>query len=456
MTVGELTAAQRAYFESGVTRSLSFRKEGLLRLKQLLEKQEEAIYAALKADLGKSKQESYQTEIGIIKQELKEALKHLNRWAAPKKVPTPKILLPGKSRIDREPFGVVLIMSPWNYPFHLCLVPLISALAAGNCVMLKPSAYAPNSSALLAKMLKECFPAEYVTVVEGGRMANTSLLAQKFDFIFFTGSQNVGRTVLEAAAKNLTPVVLELGGKSPCIVEKTADLDLAARRIAFAKGINAGQTCVAPDYVLVQRECKDRLVDLLRQYNHKFYGENPCENEDWPRIINEKHFDRLQGLIAGESVVDGGEYRSDCLKLAPTVLDNVSFDAPVMQEEIFGPVLPVIPYDNLNEAISRIKERGKPLALYLFTEKKETAEWLLNSLSFGCGCVNDALVQLANPHLPFGGIGPSGMGAYHGKKGFDTFSHEKSILKKSAWIDPDLRYPPYSEEKLKAVKKFMK
>ena len=428
MTIGEIVAAQRAYFETGVTRSVAFRREGLLRLQRALEKREPELLAALQKDLSKSAHEAQLTELGIVRTELSYTLRHLNQWTRVVKKHTPLTLMPSRSRVYPEPYGVALIMSPWNYPVQLCLVPLIAALAAGNCVVLKPSAYAPATSSALASILGDCFAPEYVSVVEGGRMANTGLLAQKFDYIFFTGSPAVGHTVLEAASKNLTPVTLELGGKSPCIIDKTANLELAASRIAFGKGVNAGQTCVAPDYVLIQREIKDLFIDCLRKYNRKFYGEHPCENPVWPKIVNEKHFDRLQGLMAGESVVAGGEYRTENLKIAPTILDNVSFEAPVMQEEIFGPILPVISYENLNEALARIRERPRPLALYLFSESRSTVEWVLNDLSFGGGCVNDTLLHLASVHLPFGGVGASGMGHYHGKAGFDTFTHEKSVL----------------------------
>jgi len=455
MTVNELVTKQRQFFESGVTRFVDYRKEGLERLQRLLAVRQDEAYAALKADLNKSKYESELTELSMVRSELRLTLRRLHTWAKPKKVATPLTLMPSKSMIYPDPYGVVLIMSPWNYPYQLCLLPLISALAAGNCVVLKPSAYAPATSAFLASLMGECFPPEYVSVVEGGRNANTGLLAQKFDMIFFTGSPDVGKTVLESAAKNLTPAVLELGGKSPCIIDETADIELAAKRIAAGKGFNAGQTCIAPDYVLIARKRKDFFLECLQKYFVNFYGENPCESEDWPQIINEKHFDRLQGLMAGESIVHGGEYRAESLKIAPTVLDNVSFDSPVMQEEIFGPILPVIPFDHPNEALSKVRSLPKPLAVYLFSRDTETTQWLLNNLSFGGGCVNDTLLHTVNPNLPFGGVGNSGMGNYHGKAGFNAFTHQKSVFYKGS-VDTDLRYPPFTNAKYERLKRLMK
>ncbi len=439
----DLLERQRSFFRSGKTLSVRFRLEHLARLKAALTEGEQEILGALEQDLGKPPFESYETELGMVLSEISCAQKHLRSWARREKRKTPPEHFPANSRVYKEPLGVVLILAPWNYPLQLTLSPLVSALSAGNCAIVKPSRYAPRTAEVVERIITRAFPPEYVAVVRGDGGVNRRLLELRFDHILFTGSTAVGREVMGAAAKHLTPVTLELGGKSPCLVEQSANLELAARRIAWGKCINAGQTCVAPDYVLVDRRHEKKLVDRLEKYLRAFYGALPLMNPDYPRIVNEKHFDRLLGLMEGEAVAFGGGSDREALKIEPTILTNVDTDSPVMREEIFGPLLPVISYDRLDEALDFVKSGEKPLALYLFTGDRRVERKVLRSVSFGGGCVNDTIVHLANPHLGFGGVGESGMGAYHGKKGFDTFSHEKSVLKKSVRLDLPFRYPPY-------------
>ena len=450
-----LVEAQRTYFHSGATRSAAFRLEQLSRLKTLLTVHEETLLAALKADLNKSAGEGYMTELGIVHDELRYAMKHLRGWMRPRCKRMPLSHFPGSGRLIPEPYGVALILSPWNYPLQLTLNPLVAALAAGNCAVIKPSAYAPATSAALAQLLAEAFPPEYVAVVEGGRQENAALLEQAFDTIFFTGSVAVGRLVMESAARHLTPVTLELGGKSPVIVEKSANLRVAARRILWGKTVNSGQTCVAPDYVLVQREVRDALLREMEEQLRVLWGEDALARADYPRIVNRKHFDRLTGLLDGEICTLGGGIDAQTLRIAPTVLAEVTPDSPVMQEEIFGPLLPVLSFDRLEEAVSFVRARPKPLALYLFTEDAAVKRRILQQLSFGGGCVNDTLMHLATHQLPFGGVGESGMGHYHGKFGLDTFTHYKSVVQRSAKLDVPLRYPP-CDAKLRMMKWFLK
>ena len=450
-----LVEAQRTYFHSGATRSAAFRLEQLSRLKTLLTVHEETLLAALKADLNKSAGEGYMTELGIVHDELRYAMKHLRGWMRPRRKRMPLSHFPGSGRLIPEPYGVALILSPWNYPLQLTLNPLVAALAAGNCAVIKPSAYAPATSAALAQLLAEAFPPEYVAVVEGGRQENAALLEQVFDTIFFTGSVAVGRLVMESAARHLTPVTLELGGKSPVIVEKSANLRVAARRILWGKTVNSGQTCVAPDYVLVQREVRDALLREMEEQLRVLWGEDALARADYPRIVNRKHFDRLTGLLDGEICTLGGGTDAQTLRIAPTVLAEVTPDSPVMQEEIFGPLLPVLSFDRMEEAVSFVRARPKPLALYLFTEDAAVKRRILQQLSFGGGCVNDTLMHLATHQLPFGGVGESGMGHYHGKFGFDTFTHYKSVVQCSAKLDVPLRYPP-CDAKLCMMKWFLK
>lgn len=445
---------QRAYFLCDETKDISFRMDALRKLESAIQACEGEILKALKEDLNKSDFEAYATEIGIVYSELDDALKHLPGWARKKRVRTPVMHFKASSWMVPEPYGVVLIMSPWNYPFQLSLAPLIGAMAAGNCAVVKPSSYSPRTSAVVAKILGECFSEEYIAVVEGGREANQELLKQKFDYIFFTGSVNVGKTVMEAASKHLTPVTLELGGKSPCIVHKDANPELAARRIIWGKCLNSGQTCVAPDYLLVHRDIKDRVISAMKTSIIEFFGEKPCQSPEYPKIINEKHFNRLKGLLSDGRILVGGDVNEATHQIAPTIVDQITWESPVMQEEIFGPILPVLTFDDIDEVIAAVNSRPKPLALYLFTNDKSVEKRIVKSISFGGGCINDTIVHLATSFMPFGGVGESGMGRYHGKWSFDTFTHEKSILKKSCRLDIKLRYPPY-KDKMGLLKRFM-
>ena len=456
MDLTDLLHAQRKYFEEGNSLSLSKRLEALKRLQEAIREREPLIQKTLYLDLNKSKTEAYMTEVGMVLEELRFAIRHLASWSKARKVATPLAQFPSKSYRIPEPYGVVLIMSPWNYPFQLTLSPLIGALAAGNCAVLKPSNYSPHTSQLIQELISSCFPPEYVCVVPGGREKNSALLKQKFDYIFFTGGVSVGKLVMQSAARHLTPVTLELGGKSPCLVDHTADLSLAARRIVFGKFLNAGQTCVAPDYILVEKAVKIPLLAALQNAISQFYGRNALYNPDYPKIINAKHFNRLQGLLAGQTVFCGGKSRPDALKIEPTVLEDVSPESAAMREEIFGPLLPVLTLDSIDEMISFVRRRPKPLARYLFTSSQNTKRRVLRTLSFGGGCVNDTIIHLASTRLPFGGVGESGMGSYHGKKSFDTFTHYKSIVKKATWLDLPMRYPPYTDKKLQVIRKFLK
>ncbi|MGN0400359.1 MAG: aldehyde dehydrogenase [Blautia sp.] len=455
MNMEKLIEKQRKFFDIGITKSFRFRYEALERLEKAICKREEEIKKALYQDLHKSSFEGYMTEIGMTLSELRYVKKHLKGWMRDRRVLSPVSQFPSESIVIEEPYGVVLVMAPWNYPFLLCMEPLIGALAAGNCCVLKPSACSVVVSAVIRRLIQEVFPLEYVAVVEGGREVNQELLEQRFDYIFFTGGKTVGKLVMEKAAWNLTPVTLELGGKSPCIVDETADLKLAARRIVFGKYLNSGQTCVAPDYLLVQETVKEKLMEYMKNQILKMYGKNPFENPDYPAMINEKHYERVMNLIKGELVVTGGYGCRETLQIAPTILDRVTWNAPVMQEEIFGPVLPVLTFRDIQEAETFVKKGEKPLALYLFTGKKETEKRILRNLSFGGGCVNDTIIHLATSRMGFGGVGASGMGSYHGKDSFDTFSHRKSIVRKSNALDLPVRYPPYKKRKEKLLRLFM-
>ena len=443
MDVKQVVARQRQFFRTGKTLPVMFRLEQLLRLKRIIKAREGALLSALNADLGKSRFEAYTTELGMVYEELNAAIRNVETWAAPKRVPLSLAHFPARAEIRPEPYGVALIISPWNYPVQLTLNPLVSAIAAGNCAVVKPSAYAPAVSHQIALLIEEVFPPRYVAVVEGGRQENAALLEQAFDTIFFTGSVEVGKVVMEAASRHLTPVTLELGGKSPVIVDRTANIAVAARRILWGKTVNSGQTCVAPDYVLVDRRVKDQLLSAMRVELKRLWGNHPLQHPDYPCIVNDKHFRRLLGLMGNEHVFLGGGFDSMTRRIEPTVLDEVTFRSPVMREEIFGPILPVIAFDSLDQAIEAVRRRPKPLALYLFTQDSQTEREVLTRLSFGGGCVNDTLMHLVSTKLPFGGVGASGMGRYHGKYGFDTFSHDKSVVHKSCGVDVPLRYPPY-------------
>lgn len=451
----EILEGQRAYFRSGATRGLGFRREQLRKLLRGLGDWEPALLEALAADLGKSPFEAYATELGVVRGEIRAALGHLKGWARTKRVPGPLTQFPSGGRLMAEPKGCVLILVPWNYPVQLILAPLVSAIAAGNCAVLVLPEDAPRTSGVLAEMLERLYPPEYVAVRRASVEGNTRLLDLGFDHIFFTGSPRVGRIVMAAAAKNLTPVTLELGGKSPCIVDRTADIPLAARRIVWGKCLNAGQTCVAPDYVLVQEPVREAFLRELRRQAEVLFPGGMLASGDYPQIVNRRHFDRLAGLLDGERVLLGGEADPEGRKLALTVLDAPGPERPVMKEEIFGPILPVIPYGEIGEALDFVLERPKPLALYLFTRDREVIRRVLGELSFGGGCLNDTIVHLLPHNLPFGGVGESGMGGCHGKAGFDTFTHWKPVLKRGTWLDLPVRYPPY-RGKLGLLKKLMK
>ena len=454
--INQLLDKQRQYFYSGATLDLDFRISALKRLRASIRKHEDQIHAALKKDLGKSNFESYMCETGLVLSEITHMLKNIRSYAKEQTVPTPLAQFHSHSFRKPSPYGVVLIMSPWNYPFLLSIEPLIDALAAGNTVILKPSAYSPATTTLIQTLVQECFKPELVSVVTGGRDENTNLLNQHFDYIFFTGSQHVGREVMAKASQFLTPVTLELGGKSPCIVDRKCNLKLAARRIVFGKFLNCGQTCVAPDYIYCDRKIKDRLMKHLIKQIRRQYSETPLQNPDYGKIINEKHFDRLCDLISSGKVAYGGKSDPDTLRIEPTILDSVSFEDPVMQQEIFGPVLPIITYDSMDEVIPKINSMAHPLALYIFTEDEKNAREVTSRCGFGGGCINDVLIHLATSNMGFGGFGESGMGSYHGIDGFRTFSHYKSIVDKKTWIDLPMRYQKYRKIYEKMVRLFMR
>lgn len=453
--IGALVARQQATFHSGRTLDLAFRREALLRLDRALRDSEASLLSALREDLGKSGAEAYMCEIGLTRAELRHMLRHLRAYARHCPARTPLSQFPARSFTVRNPYGVCLVMSPWNYPVLLTLSPLIGAIAAGNCCVVKPSAYAPATSRALSKLLASCYPEDYIAVVEGGRAENQALLDQPFDKIFFTGSVAVGREVMRRASERLIPVTLELGGKSPVLVDATADIPLAARRIAFGKLLNAGQTCVAPDYVLVERSVKEPLLRALARAFDEMAGD-ALRNEQYVRIISRRHFDRLTALIDPARVVYGGGWDESTLRIQPTLMADVSPNAPVMREEIFGPLLPVIAADSLDEAFRFVQERPRPLACYLFSQSPAAIERYTRALRFGGGCVNDTVIHLATSHMGFGGVGESGMGSYHGRRSFEAFSHEKSIVRKGRWPDLSLRYMPYTEGKERWLRRFLR
>ena len=447
---------QRSYFQTGATLPVEFRIDALKKLQQLIITHEAEIAEALNRDLGKSAVEGYMCETGMVLSEINYMLRHVRAFAKEKNVRTPLVQFASRSYQKPSPYGVVLIMSPWNYPLLLTLDPLVDALAAGNTVVIKPSAYSPATSALLKTLLESVFSPEYVAVITGGREENACLLDQKFDYIFFTGSKAVGQTVLEKAARHMTPATLELGGKSPCIVHRSADLKLAARRIVFGKFLNCGQTCVAPDYLLCDATVKDELVGYLKEEVIRQYGPNPMENEAYGKIITDKHFRRICGLIDAEKAVIGGNYNADTRKIEPTILDGVTWQDAVMGEEIFGPLLPVLTFSDPGEVIDIVNDHDKPLALYVFSEDKGFIDSVTSRCSFGGGCVNDVIIHLATCNMGFGGVGESGMGAYHGKTGFDAFTHYKSIVDKKTWLDLPMRYQPYTKLNEKLIRMFLK
>lgn len=444
--------SQHSFFSSGQTRTVDFRLQQLKRLKHVLKDNEDQLFDALKQDFQKPAFETYGTELGILYEEIDLHLKKTPKWSRPQRVSGSLINFPSKDYIYSQPYGVSLVIGAWNYPILLALHPVVSSIAAGNTVVLKPSELAEHTSRLLHKLISTTFSPDFFTVIEGEVETGKILLEQPFDFIFFTGSTRVGRIVMQAAAKQLTPVVLELGGKSPAIVDTTADLALAAKRIAWGKYLNAGQTCVAPDYLLVESTVKEELLTHLKEAITQFYGKDPAQSSDYPRIINQNHFNRLRNLLDDGNIVIGGNTDSRDLYIGPTILDDIAWGDTVMQEEVFGPVLPILTYDTLDEIIEKVNNRPTPLSLYLFTSDEKVKERVINLIAFGGGCINDTVAHLGNSNLPFGGKGASGMGQYHGKSGFDTFSHKKSIMKKATWFDNPFRYAPYGN-KLKWLKK---
>lgn len=454
MDIHEIVESEKHFFRTGVTRGVDFRIDMLKKFRKAIIENDELISAALKADLNKQTFESYMCETGLLLEEINFHIKRLKKWSKTRRVKSGIGQLPGKSYVCPEPYGVVLIMAPWNYPVQLCLMPLVGAISAGNCAVVKPSAYAPESSRVISKLIESAFPTGFVTAVEGGRDANKALLDEPFDYIFFTGSVAVGKTVMEAAAKRLTPVTLELGGKSPIIVDETANLPLAARRIAFGKVLNAGQTCVAPDYLMIEKSVEAPFIEEYKKALADFFPEGDMSG--MVRIINDKHFERVCNILDNSgNVVIGGARDAETRFIEPAVLTGVPIDSPAMQQEIFGPVLPVLPYEKLDDCIDFIRSRPKPLALYIFSENKMNQEKVLNSCSFGGGCINDTVIHLASSHMSFGGVGESGMGSYHGKKSFDTFTHYRSVLKQGK-LDVKLRYFPYKSGKEKITRMILK
>ena len=454
MDIHEIVESEKHFFRTGVTRGVDFRIDMLKKFRKAIIENDELISAALKADLNKQPFESYMCETGLLLEEINFHIKRLKKWSKTRRVKSGIGQLPGKSYVCPEPYGVVLIMAPWNYPVQLCLMPLVGAISAGNCAVVKPSAYAPESSRVISKLIESAFPTGFVTAVEGGRDANKALLDEPFDYIFFTGSVAVGKTVMEAAAKRLTPVTLELGGKSPIIVDETANLPLAARRIAFGKVLNAGQTCVAPDYLMIEKSVEAPFIEEYKKALADFFPDGDMSG--MVRIINDKHFERVCNILDNSgSIAIGGARDAETRFIEPAVLTGVPIDSPAMQQEIFGPVLPVLPYEKLDDCIDFIRSRPKPLALYIFSENKMNQEKVLNSCSFGGGCINDTVIHLASSHMSCGGVGESGMGSYHGKKSFDTFTHYRSVLKQGK-LDVKLRYFPYKSGKEKITRMILK
>ena len=454
--VRNIIHSQRKFFLTGATLDIDFRIQALKKLQASILKHETEINAALKYDLGKSTFESYMCETGMVLSELTYMLKHIRSFSKEKTVITPLAQFHSRSYKKPSPYGVTLIMSPWNYPFMLALDPLVDAIAAGNTAVIKPSAYSPKTSEVIKMIIEECFEEKYVAVILGGRAENQFLLKEHFDYIFFTGSIGVGKEVMRQASEHLTPITLELGGKSPCIVEKTANLKLAAKRIVFGKYLNCGQTCVAPDYVYCDKSIKDELIKEICKQIRRQYGKTPLKRDNYGKIVNEKHFDRVSGLIESSKVVAGGTVCRETLQIEPTVMDNVSFSDPVMQEEIFGPIMPILTFDTLQEAVSKINSMPQPLALYIFTNNPKASDYVTSRCGFGGGCINDVIIHLATSEMGFGGFGESGMGSYHGKTGFDTFTHYKSIVDKKTWLDLPMRYQPYKKINEKLLRMFLK
>lgn len=456
MQISNLVQKQKEFYMKNLTLDISFRREQLKKLKNSVIKYEKELKEALMLDLGKNGSESYFAEIGITLNEITFMEKNLKKLMRNRKVRTSLKDFPAKSFISPHPYGNVLVMSPWNYPIMLSICPLVGAIAAGNTVVLKPSEYSVNTSQVIDKLIKETFNEEYVACVTGGIPVSQEVLNQKFNYIFYTGGKVVGKIVMEKAAKNLTPVSLELGGKSPCIVDDTANIKLAARRIAFGKFLNSGQTCVAPDYLYIHESKKDEFIKYFKEALVQSFGENPIESDDFGKIINQKHFDRLKELLKDQNCVVGGNFDEKSLKIAPTLLDSIDHDNKIMKDEIFGPILPMLTYTNFDSVVNYINSQPNPLAFYLFTTKKANEKKILDNCNFGGGCINDTVMHVASETLPFGGVGESGMGNYHGKASFKTFSHYRSILKKENWLDLPIRYAPYTKLKNRIIKLFLR
>lgn len=457
-TLSSALQNMRSYFSTGATLDYEFRKAQLQKLKDVILEHEEKIYEALQKDLDKSREESYATEIGLVITEISFAVKNLKKWMRPERMKTNLLNFPSSSRLYRDPYGVTLIISAWNYPFQLLLAPLVGSMAAGNCTVLKPSEMAPAISAVISEIFRKHFDPQYISVFEGDgkEVVPTLMNSFRFDYIFYTGGTAVGKVIYQAAAEKLIPVTLELGGKSPAIVEKDADIKTTARRLTMGKFLNAGQSCVAPDYVLVQKEKKDDLINELIQTTKKFFGDEPAESYDYGKMINERHFDGMMELLPEENkIVFGGKHNREKLYLSPTIVQNIDLQDAVMQKEIFGPILPVIDYNKKEDALQIIRNFDKPLSFYLFTKDKQIEKWWMKHVPFGGGCINNTLWHLSNPHLPFGGVGSSGIGAYHGKFSFLTFSHSKAVLSTPTWFDPGFKYPPF-KGRLGLLKRFIK
>ena len=456
--IEKIVNAQRLFFDNGNTKSYDFRIQQLSRLKAVIKKNEPEILGALHADMHKPAFEAYISEVGFIYEEIKFVMDHLKEWMQVKTVSTPIALQPSTSKVYTDPLGVVLIIGPWNYPFQLLIAPLIGAIAAGNCSILKPSDNTKHTAKIIEKIINETFDENYIAVIQGpGASVGTQLIEKyRFDHIFFTGSANVGKQIMRMASEHLSPVTLELGGKSPAIVDKDVNLDIAAKRLIWAKCFNAGQTCVCPDYLLIHESVKEAFVKKMIHYIKQFFGENPLTSEHYTHIINERRFNVLTSYLKDSNIIYGGKYNDDNLCIEPTLVDSVPADHPLMKDEIFGPILPILTFKDISEIVPIIRKNRYPLSCYIFTSNKKTENYIIQNIEFGGGCVNNALAHLANPELPFGGIGFSGMGNYHGKNSFDVFSHQKSMLNTMCFFDPPLRYPPYTESKNKWAHVFFK
>lgn len=456
MDVEEIVSNQRKFFNTQKTKDIDYRIDKLKKLKEKIKQYQPEICEALKKDLGKAPTEAYMAEIGMVLEDLSYIIRHVKKWSKREYKMSPIAQFPSTSFRIAEPYGLVLVMSPWNYPFLLTMQPVVGAIAAGNCVVIKPSRYSAYTAEIMKKIVEETFSSEHAILLKGSSELSTELLTQKFDYIFYTGSTRVGKIVMEAASKNLTPVTLELGGKSPVIIDKNSNVSLAAKRVAFGKLLNAGQTCVAPDYVFVHKDVKQEFIKGLKESITKFLGDEPLKNEEYPKMANEKQFNRISELIKNSKVLFGGKSDKETSKIELTIVDNTDINSEVMQEEIFGPILPIIEYEDINEVVKYINDHHKPLALYLFTNDKKVQKRFLKEVAFGGGCINDTVIHLATTKMGFGGVGYSGMGDYHGKYSFEAFSHYKSIVKKANWLDLPMRYHPYTKLNDKLIKMFMK